>query len=550
MRADDLFSSHDGLRDLLINFRQAGRNLNVPEQDLGGLISSAHSLSCPISILILGDDVSGKSSFINNFFKEDYSDYDKGVVGPKIWKYGETSRLYEDSDFTEFYLPESILKRINFIEYPIRKFTQNLEQIKKAYLVSDIVFLIVPAIDPWSTEVYDFISDLEVIALRPFAGVLTHSDLRTEEENRAFTEYISDSSKSALGYEVPVFMIPFSKYYQSSNSSSDGLFLLFEWIKEKINEQSSICKKLIRAEKNLLNATERIAKTMEDSSRIDNSMTEDVEIIEKLIDLSSDEIVHELAECLYDDLREFEKASRILRSGFQRLTNLPIAAFLIDRKLTKSFEVISDSINESSEKITSTFTNIGQEIDSCNQSEQSKLYEFVNEYFPVEKNQINAFKIWYDKKNLTLIDQIKDSFMDHFSSRPLALSIRIIPRFFILMLAFISIIFIYSHQNYFLSPLFLTSTISILLGINCVLLLNQRRKILNTFDGINSQFRNKLENVLGDHYRLIGEKFFQPYQESRALLQNFNEKQSKKILKAKECVINAVENAKKLLAKS
>ena len=56
--------------------------------------------------------------------------------------------------------------------------------------------------------------------------------------------------------------------------------------------------------------------------------------------------------------------------------------------------------------------------------------------------------------------------------------------------------------------------------------------------------------MLGDHYRLIGEKFFQPYQESRALLQNFNEKQSKKILKAKECVINAVENAKKLLAKS
>ena len=68
MRVDDLFSSHNGLRDLLITFRQAGRYLNVPENDLGGLISSAHSLSRPITILILGDDASGKSTFINNFF--------------------------------------------------------------------------------------------------------------------------------------------------------------------------------------------------------------------------------------------------------------------------------------------------------------------------------------------------------------------------------------------------------------------------------------------------------------------------------------------------
>ena len=82
-----------------------------------------------------------------------------------------------------------------------------------------------------------------------------------------------------------------------------------------------------------------------------------------------------------------------------------------------------------------------------------------------------------------------------------------------------------------------------------MLLLNQRKKILRNFDEISSQFRNKLKDVLGDHYRLIGENFFEPYQESRESLQKLHEKQSKKVLEAKECVLNAVQNAKNLLAK-
>ena len=550
MRVDDLFSSHNGLRDLLITFRQAGRYLNVPENDLGGLISSAHSLSRPITILILGDDASGKSTFINNFFEGNSLALHKGVAGPKIWKFGETSKIFQDDDFAECYLPEPILKRINFIEYPVKQFEEYSDQIKKSYLVSDIVFLIVPAIDPWSIEIYDFISDLEIIATRPFACVLTHSDLRTDEENRAFIEYISGSSKNSLGFEVPIFMVPISKYYQNSNTINEGLSVLVQWINDTIKKKNSFCKNLSRAENSLASATQRIAKFVEDSSRIDNSMAEDIEMIEKLIELSSDEIVHELSECLYDDLQEFEKTNNMLREFFEKLMNIPIATFIINRKLRETFELLSDSINESSEKIISTFTRIEQEINSCSELRDSELHELINECCLTEKKQSNTFKTWYDRKKSTLIDQFKDSYIEHFSSILLASNGRIIPRFFLFSLVLLLITFIYLKQIYSLSPFILTAMASIILGINFVLLLNQRKKILSNFDEVSSQFRNKLKDVLGNHYRLTGETFFEPHQESRESLQKLHEKQSKKILEAKECVLNAVENAKSLLAKS
>ena len=125
-------------------------------------------------------------------------------------------------------------------------------------------------------------------------------------------------------------MVPISKYYQNSNASNEGLSVLVQWINDTIKNKSSFCKNLSRAENSLASATQRIAKFVEDSSRIDNSMAEDIEMIEKLIELSSDEIVHELSECLYDDLQEFEKTNNMLREFFEKLMNIPIATFIIN----------------------------------------------------------------------------------------------------------------------------------------------------------------------------------------------------------------------------
>ena len=74
-------------------------------------------------------------------------------------------------------------------------------------------------------------------------------------------------------------MVPISKYYQNSNTSNEGLSVLVQWINDTIKKKNSFCKNLSRAENSLASATQRIAKFVEDSSRIDNSMAEDIEMI-------------------------------------------------------------------------------------------------------------------------------------------------------------------------------------------------------------------------------------------------------------------------------
>ena len=83
MQSKDLFSSHIGLRELLITFRQAGIDLNVSGYQLSGLLSSAHALADPITILILGNEGSGKSSFISRFVEQKRAVKDKHL-GPLI----------------------------------------------------------------------------------------------------------------------------------------------------------------------------------------------------------------------------------------------------------------------------------------------------------------------------------------------------------------------------------------------------------------------------------------------------------------------------------
>jgi len=72
---------------------------------------------------------------------------------------------------------------------------------------------------------------------------------------------------------------------------------------------------------------------------------------------------------------------------------------------------------------------------------------------------------------------------------------------------------------------------------------------LNSFDKISSKFKEKLQKVLQNHYRAAGEFFFEPYEEIKKTLRIFHDVQVAKMKESKKHVIDAVENAKKILAK-
>ena len=400
MQSKDLFSSHIGLRELLITFRQAGIDLNVSGYQLSGLLSSAHALADPITILILGNEGSGKSSFISRFVEQDISSFQSKTKLPKIIRYGDKFQNFSDEMFEEILVPHQIFKKLNFIEYNIEQLSQHSDLLKTVYKVSDLVLIIVPAIDPWDTSVYGVVSDLNMITNLPLAVVLSHSDLRTDEENNAFKDYIYQSTEKALGNLIPVFEVPYFNYSQSNRVENNHLSKLFEWVGENVEEKSRFTRKLDRAEKKLTDATQRIADLMEISSQTDDSQIEKLRMIEKIIDLSSDELVYELSESLYDDLSIFDRGIDNTRLSIKK----PFVTLLVPINYTKNcrfaVSMLIDSLNDNSEKLISAFRKIDSQIQSCNQLDDTKFLKTLRENESLNKDHIQNVKHYTKNKQI------------------------------------------------------------------------------------------------------------------------------------------------------
>ena len=414
MKSKDLFSSHSGLRDLLITFRKSGRDLNVNEADLAGLLSSAFALSEPITFLILGNEECGKSSFIGRMIDEDGSAFENQTEQPNIYRYGEQCQRFSDDNFEEVSLPNQVLKKINFIEYTLKRSSGELELLQTIHKVSDFIILIVPAINPWDTIIYDIVSDIQVLADRPLAVILSHSDLRTDEENNAFKEYICQSSEKALGKQVPVFQISSLNFSVNELDEKNDLVRFLEWVRTKVEDRETFKNKVAIAEKKLVDTTQRIATSMEITSRVDDSEIENLKILEKIIDLTSDQLVYKLSECLHDDLSELEKSKNSIRSYVQGLFNTVFGPVNYIEKIREILATVTESLNDNSEKIISIFYDIGSQIESCNQLEDKKLIKSLGGNKVLNQNHIQRCERLFVEETNYLIDQISASYKEIF----------------------------------------------------------------------------------------------------------------------------------------
>ena len=549
MQSKDLFSSHLGLRELLITFRQAGMDLNVSGSELSGLLSSAHALADPITILILGNEGSGKTSFISRFTEQDISSIQSKTKLPKIIRYGENFHSYSDDIFEEISFPHQILKKLNFIECNLGQLSQHSDLLKTVYRVSDLVLMIVPAIDPWDTSIYGIVSDLHVINNLPSAVILSHSDLRTDEENNAFKDYIHQSTEKALGNQMPVFEISYVDYSQSNHIEKNHLSKLFEWVGESIEERGRFKRKLDRAEKKLTDATQRIASLMEISSKTDDSEIEKLRMIEKIIDLSSDELVYELSELLYDDLFIFDRGIDKTKSNLKKIFGMFLVSINYTKNCRFAVSVLIDSLNDNSEKLISAFRKIDSQIQSCNQLDDTKFLKSLRENESLLKDHIQNFETLHQEQTNHLIEDIKTNYEKNLECKNLKFITISYPFILIFSFLFPLITMDFLNNNTSISFMSLLLILSALLGLTFFLMSKISKIFSNSFDKISSKFKEKLQEVLQNHYRAAGEFFFEPYEEIKKTLRISHDGQVAKMKESKKHVMNAVENAKKILAK-
>jgi len=549
MQSKDLFSSHIGLRELLITFRQAGMDLNVSGYELSGLLSSAHALADPITILILGNEGSGKSSFISRFVEQDISSFQSKTKLPKIIRYGDKFQTFSDDIFEEILVPHQIFKKLNFIEYNLEQLSQNSDLLKSVYKVSDIVFIIVPAIDPWDTSVYGIVSDLNMITNLPSAVVLSHSDLRTDEENNAFKDYIHQSTQKALGNQMPVFEVPYVNYSQSNRVENNHLSKLFKWIGENVEEKSRFTRKLNRAEKKLTDATQRIADLMEISSQTDDSQIEKLRMIEKIIDLSSDELVYELSESLYDDLSIFDRGIDNTRLYIKKTFITLLVPINYIKNCQFALSMLVDSLNDNSEKLISAFRKIDSQIQSCNQLDDTKFLKTLRENESLNKDHIQKCEILHQEQTNHLIEHIQTNYEKNLECKKLIFRSRSYPVILIFSILCPIMTINFLSNNTSLNSINLSLILFTVLGLTFFLMSKISKIFLNSFDKISSKFKEKLQEVLQNHYRSAGEFFFEPYEDIKKTLRISHDGQVAKMKESRKYVMNAVENAKKILAK-
>ena len=549
MQSKDLFSSHIGLRELLITFRQAGMDLNVSGYELSGLLSSAHALADPITILILGNEGSGKSSFISRFVEQDISSFQSKTKLPKIIRYGDKFQTFSDDIFEEILVPHQIFKKLNFIEYNLEQLSQNSDLLKSVYKVSDIVFIIVPAIDPWDTSVYGVVSDLNMITNLPLAVVLSHSDLRTDEENNAFKDYIHQSTQKALGNQMPVFEVPYVNYSQSNRVENNHLSKLFKWVGENVEEKSRFTRKLNRAEKKLTDATQRIANLMEISSQTDDSQIEKLRMIEKIIDLSSDELVYELSESLYDDLSIFDRGIDNTRLYIKKTFITLLVPINYIKNCQFALSMLVDSLNDNSEKLISAFRKIDSQIQSCNQLDDTKFLKTLRENESLNKDHIQKCEILHQEQTNHLIEHIQTNYEKNLECKKLIFRSRSYPVILIFSILCPIMTINFLSNNTSLNSINLSLILFTVLGLTFFLMSKISKIFLNSFDKISSKFKEKLQEVLQNHYRSAGEFFFEPYEDIKKTLRISHDGQVAKMKESRKYVMNAVENAKKILAK-
>jgi len=549
MQSKDLFSSHIGLRELLITFRQAGMDLNVSGYELSGLLSSAHALADPITILILGNEGSGKSSFISRFVEQDISSFQSKTKLPKIIRYGDKFQTFSDDIFEEILIPHQIFKKLNFIEYNLEQLSQNSDLLKSVYKVSDIVLIIVPAIDPWDTSVYGIVSDLNIITNLPSAVVLSHSDLRTDEENNAFKDYIHQSTQKALGNQIPVFEVPYVNYSQSNRVENNHLSKLFKWVGENVEEKSRFTRKLNRAEKKLTDATQRIANLMEISSQTDDSQIEKLRMIEKIIDLSSDELVYELSESLYDDLSIFDRGIDNTRLYIKKTFITLLVPINYIKNCQFALSMLVDSLNDNSEKLISAFRKIDSQIQSCNQLDDTKFLKTLRENESLNKDHIQKCEILHQEQTNHLIEHIQTNYEKNLECKKLIFRSRsyLVILIFSILCPIMTINFLSNNTS--LNSINLSLILFTVLGLTFFLMSKISKIFLNSFDKISSKFKEKLQEVLQNHYRSAGEFFFEPYEDIKKTLRISHDGQVAKMKESRKYVMNAVENAKKILAK-
>lgn len=233
MIGDDYFELRSSIGTQLLALGAAVRDAGGDPESLAILNNLIASLKEPFVFVVVGEVNTGKSTFLNALFGQDFSQTGVMPTTEKIlfFKHGPEHRVVPISPtLDEVHAPADFLRDFHIVDTPGTNSIENEhQQITERFVpVADLVIFVFSAMNPWGASAWQFLDKVHREWMRHVVFILQQSDLRSPEEIAVITDYMGQLCRQRFGREFPLFPVSAKKAFLARSSGLDRERLLAE----------------------------------------------------------------------------------------------------------------------------------------------------------------------------------------------------------------------------------------------------------------------------------------------------------------------------------
>lgn len=226
MIGDDYFELRARTGTALYSLSKLGQEVRLHPARISLLQNLTASLKEPFLFVVAGEVNSGKSTFLNGLFGEEFCETAVVPMTSKIhyFRHGEELRQIEVSDtLVEFYRPNSFLKDFHLVDTPgTNSIEEQHQEITERYIpMADLVIFVFSVTNPWGASNWELLDRIHRKWFKNVVFVLQQCDLRAPEEVEAIVEHMRVTAKQRLGATFPVFCVSAKKALLAKTTGVD-----------------------------------------------------------------------------------------------------------------------------------------------------------------------------------------------------------------------------------------------------------------------------------------------------------------------------------------
>lgn len=226
MFGEDYFKTRKRLTDVVLRVLELAERTGAEKE---ALLENdiTKGLSNPFLFVVCGEVNAGKSTLLNGLFGEDVCRTNVLPETDRVqwYRYGEKDHDKEITPILEErFRPVDFLMDFNLVDTPgTNSVVKGHQSITDRFLpVSDLIFWVFPASNPWGASTWDFISKQEEEMIEKSIFIIQQADLRDEKDLDVIVGHMRDLSEKRIGKALPVYPVSGKLALQAKKESPFG----------------------------------------------------------------------------------------------------------------------------------------------------------------------------------------------------------------------------------------------------------------------------------------------------------------------------------------